>query len=104
MKGTVKDRLMYGGAGVGLVLFALFGLLPGSFLGGVMGLNIAGLFFGTPVVPGIISRIIIALSMMLGVMVSGLVFVVASSTLGWLIGTAIDALMARKPEEADKTS
>lgn len=101
MKGTMKDKLMYGGAGVGLVLFALFGLLPGSFVGGVMGLNISGLLFGTPVEPGVIARIIIAISMLLGIMVSGLIFVVASSTFGWLLGTAIDALRSGKAREAE---
>lgn len=39
---------IYIGAGVGLVIFAFFGLLPGSFLGGAIGLNLAGKIFGTP--------------------------------------------------------
>jgi len=101
MKGTMKDKLLYVGAGVGLVLFAIFGLLPGSFIGGVMGLNISGFLFGTPVEPGVIARVIIAVSMLLGIMVSGLVFVVASSTLGWLIGTSIDALRVGKLRETE---
>ena len=37
------------GAGCGVVLFAVFGLLPGSYLGGVMGLNLSGMIFGFPV-------------------------------------------------------
>ena len=53
MKDTnYKKKLAYMGAGCGVVLFAVFGLLPGSFLGGVMGLNIAGTIFGTPVGAG----------------------------------------------------
>ena len=38
-EGKYTRKLAYIGAGCGLVLFAIFGLLPGSFLGGVMGLN-----------------------------------------------------------------
>ncbi len=93
MKETKYTRkLAYIGAGCGIVLFAVFGLLPGSFLGGVMGLNIAGTLLGVPVSSGVVSRLIVAVSMMVGVMVSGIMFVTASSLGGWLIGTLVDAL------------
>jgi hypothetical protein len=39
----LSKKLTYIGAGIGMVLFALMGLLPGSLLGGVMGLNVVGL-------------------------------------------------------------
>ena len=55
---TYTKSLTYVGAGAGVVLFAIFGLLPGSFLGGVMGLNLAGSLLGTPVVSGILARLI----------------------------------------------
>ena len=55
---TYTKKLAYMGAGCGVVLFAVFGLLPGSFLGGVMGLNIAGILFGTPVGAGLLPRMI----------------------------------------------
>lgn len=100
MAEKISNKLMYVGAGVGIVLFAVFGLLPGSFLGGVMGLTLAGTLFGTPVEPGIIARILIAASMLVGVMVSGLIFIVASSTLGWLIGTIIEAVLGARRKEA----
>ena len=58
------------------------GLLPGSFLGGMMGLNLAGSLLGTPVVSGVLSRLIVAGSMVLGVMVAGIMFITASATLG----------------------
>ena len=82
----MKDRgyakkLMYMGAGCGVVLFGVFGLLPGSFLGGVMGLNIAGTLFGVPLASGVLSRLIVAASMVIGVMVSGIMFITASSRL-----------------------
>ncbi len=94
-------KLAYIGAGCGIVLFAVFGLLPGSFLGGVMGLNIAGSLLGVPVSSGVVSRLIIAVSMMTGVMVSGIMFVTGSSLAGWLAGTVLDALTAGKMELAE---
>jgi hypothetical protein len=102
---TMKDKgwakkLAYMGAGCGVVLFAIFGLLPGSYLGGVMGLNLAGIILGFPVTSGILSRLIVAASMVMGVMVAGITFVTASSTAGWLIGTVVDALTAEKKDFA----
>jgi hypothetical protein len=102
---TMKDKgwakkLAYMGAGCGVVLFAVFGLLPGAYLGGVMGLNLAGIIMGLPVTSGILSRVIVAASMVMGVMVSGIMFVTASSTAGWLIGTVVDALTAEKKDFA----
>ena len=41
-------RGLYLGTGAGLILFVLIGLLPGSLVGGVIGLKIAGSIFGTP--------------------------------------------------------
>lgn len=97
----MKEKLTYIGAGAGLVLFAVFGLLPGSFLGGVMGLNLSGLLFGYPVTASVLSRIIIAIGMLLGVMVSGLIFIIAGSTFGWLVGLAVDSIKsAKKVSEA----
>ena len=89
----MKQKLTYTGAGAGIVLFALFGLLPGSFIGGVIGLNIAGLLMGTPVDPGIIQRAITALAMVAGVLTSGTMFVAAGSALGWLLGAAMDGVI-----------
>ena len=82
-------KLTYMGAGCGVVLFGVFGLLPGSFLGGVMGLNIAGTLFGLPLA-----------SMVTGVMVSGIMFITASALAGWIVGTAMDAITAEKKEMA----
>jgi hypothetical protein len=97
---TYTKKLAYMGAGCGVVLFAVFGLLPGSFLGGVMGLNISGILFGTPVSAGLVPRMIVAASMVVGVMVSGTMFIMASTTLGWLIGTIVDVIKAEKKELA----
>lgn len=93
---SISKRWAYFGAGVGVVLFAIFGLLPGSFLGGVMGLNIAGRLFGYPVEPSVLPRIILAVSMLIGVMVAGIMFIIGGSTLGWLIGTAVEVTTGKK--------
>jgi hypothetical protein len=93
-----SKKMTYIGAGCGVVLFAGFGLLPGSFLGGVMGLNFAGMLLGVPVTSGVLSRLIVAASMVLGVMVSGIMFITTSSLTGWLLGTVADALTAGNKE------
>jgi hypothetical protein len=95
-----SKKLTYMGAGCGVILFAVFGLLPGSFLGGVMGLNIAGTLLGVPLASGVLSRLIVAASMVIGVMVSGIMFITASSIAGWLIGTVLDAITAEKKDMA----
>ncbi len=86
----------YIGAGAGLVLFALFGLLPGSLLGGAAGINIAGWLFGLPLQPGLISRVIVLMSMLVGVLVAGIVIVTATSTIGWLAGRLVESAGAAK--------
>ena len=60
----MAPKTTYLGAGIGLVLFAIIGLLPGSLLGGAMGLNIVGVLFGYPVTASLLSRIIVAASML----------------------------------------
>src|ERR1700693_1991608 len=102
MKTTLVRKTAYIGAGAGLVLFALFGLLPGSLLGGAMGINIAGWFFGLPLQPGLVSRVIVLASMLIGVLVSGIVMVTATSTLGWLAGKVIESGSRAKEGSAEE--
>ncbi len=90
MKNAIAKKAAYIGAGAGLVLFALFGLLPGSLLGGAAGINIAGWLFGLPLEPGLVSRAIVLVSMLVGVLVSGIVIVTATSTIGWLLGKVLE--------------
>ncbi len=92
---------VYVGTGVGLILFAIVGLLPGSLLGGMIGLNIAGTFFGQPVTSALVPRVIVGLSMLLGVFVSGVIFIAGSSIVGWLIGSVIDSIRVVKTETAE---
>jgi hypothetical protein len=97
---TLAKKGLYIGAGAGLILFAILGLLPGSFIGGVLGLNIAGSIYGTPLEPALIPRIIVGVSMLMGIFLAGLVFVVGSSIIGWLIGSAIDSIRHARAVEA----
>jgi hypothetical protein len=90
MKTTISRKTAYIGAGAGLVLFAIFGLLPGSLLGGAMGINIAGWLFGLPLHPGIVARVIVLASMLVGVLVAGIVIVTATSSVGWLVGKVLE--------------
>lgn len=90
MKRTIREKMIYIGAGAGLVCFALYGLLPGSFAGGLVGLGIAGKMMGTPVAAGIAARMLLAIFMLLGILVSGLLFVGAGSVVGWVLGLAAD--------------
>jgi len=83
---------LYIGAGIGLVLFAIMGLLPGSFIGGVIGINIASSLFGTPLSTALLPRMIVGASMVLGICVAGMVFVVSASILGWLAGHVVDTV------------
>ena len=89
MKNSISRQAAYIGAGSGLVLFAIFGLLPGSLIGGAAGIKFAGMLFGLPLEPGIISRAIVLTSMLVGVLVSGIAIVTAVSAGAWLLGLVI---------------
>ncbi len=90
MNTTLSRKTAYIGVGAGMVLFAIFGLLPGSLLGGAAGIKLAGMVFGLPLDPGIISRAIVLASMLAGVMVSGITIVTATATTGWLVGRVLE--------------
>lgn len=92
---------LYIGAGAGLVLFAITGLLPGSFIGGVLGLNIVGSIYGMPLTSALMPRLIVGISMLIGVLVSGIIFISTSATAGWLIGYVIDSLKADRVVTAE---
>lgn len=97
----IAKKGLYMGAGAGLVVFAIVGLLYGSLIGGVVGLNIAGAIFGYPVGPQIASRMIVAASMLMGILVSGIVFTGGLAFVGWAIGYMIESLTAKKPAEQE---
>ncbi len=90
MKTTIARKTAYIGAGAGRGVFALYGLLVGSMLGGAAGLNIAGWLFGMPVQPGLLARAIVLVCMLAGVLVSGVVIVTATTMVGWLVGKVLE--------------
>ena len=100
MKNSMAKKGAYIGAGAGLVLFAIFGLLPGSLLGGAAGINVAGWLFGLPLQPGLISRAIVLVSMLVGVLVAGIVMVTATATVGWLLGRLVEGAAQKEEKEA----
>ena len=99
MNTSLSRKTAYIGAGAGLVLFALFGLLPGSLLGGAAGIKLAGLFFGLPLDPGLLSRAIVLSSMLVGIVVAGITIVSATATLGWLAGKVLEGPAQEKTSE-----
>ncbi len=90
MKHSISRKAAYIGAGSGLALFALFGLLPGSLLGGAAGIKLAGTLFGLPLESGLLARTIVLSSMLVGVLVAGIAIVTAMSAAGWLLGRAVE--------------
>ena len=85
----LPTKLAYLGVGVGIGLFAIFGLMNASFIGGILGINIVGSLFGYPIPGTLLARAIIAFGMLTGVMVAGLMFTIAGMLCGWLAGVVI---------------
>lgn len=88
-KRNMSSDLIFVGGGAGLALFAVFGLMNASFIGGVLGLNLAGMIFGYPVESSLMARALVALGMLGGVMLSGFFFIAAGSVAGWIAGKVI---------------
>lgn len=82
----MSEKGLYIGAGAGIILFAIIGLLPGSFIGGAIGVNLATKIFGAPLESSLLPKLVVAIAMISGVLASGLIFVAGSSFAGWLIG------------------
>ncbi len=101
MKNSMAKKGAYIGAGAGMVLFAIFGLLPGSLLGGAAGINVAGWLFGLPLEPGLVSRAMVLVSMLMGVLVAGVMTVTATSTVGWLAGRVAEGGASEARNEAE---
>lgn len=99
MKTKMADKFSYIGGGIGLTLFVIFGLLPGSFMGGALGLSLVGALFGMPVEPTLSSGIIVGVFMLIGIFISGLLFISFCTLFGWLVGTAVDRIARPKKSE-----
>jgi len=95
----MAKRGLYVGTGAGLVLFVLAGLLPGSLIGGVIGLKVITAVTGAPLGGAILSRIVLAVSMLTGIMVSGLVCIMGPGLIGWTLGYLIDSAQVEAAAE-----
>jgi quinol-cytochrome oxidoreductase complex cytochrome b subunit len=104
MKSTITKNMSYIGAGIGLTLFALFGLLYGSLIGGVIGLNVSGAIFGSPVEAGILQRMVVAVGMLTGILLAAVVCVAGSAAVGYLIGMVIDPETWKKKKAVENRS
>jgi len=94
----LSKKGLYAGAIIGIILFAVIGLLPSSFIGGVLGLKIASHIFGIPLGMALMPRVIVGITMVLGVLITGAIFVVGLSFTGWLCGHVAEAIMAKRAE------
>jgi hypothetical protein len=106
MKKDMSKAGLYIGIGAGIVLFALSGLLPGSFIGGSIGVNLSKSLFGGVVESSLLPRLIVGISMFSGILAAGLCLLIFTSSLGWLtgysIGYVIDALNSSRTADMVK--
>jgi hypothetical protein len=107
MKKDMSRVGLYLGIGAGMVLFALSGLLPGSFIGGSLGVNLSKSLFGGVVEGSLLPRLIVGISMISGIVAAGLCLLIFTSSLGWLsgygIGYILDALNTHRTAHMVKT-
>ena len=94
---SLASKGLYVGTGAGLVLFILMGFLPSSLIGGVVGLKVVGWMYGT-FQATIISRLVLAVCMMAGILVSATLFTVGAGLMGWSVGGMMDAIRSKKGE------
>jgi hypothetical protein len=100
MKNNIAHKTTYMGAGAGMALFSIFGILPSLIAGGALGLMLADMLFGGTANAETLRRLMAAGGMMLGITLGSAVLVAASSILGWLFGAIIPK---RGTEEAGRS-
>ncbi len=91
----MSKKGLYIGTGIGLILFVLVGFLSGSLIGGMAGLKLTQLILGAPVEATLVSRVVVAASMIVGVLVSAVLFIGGMAVLGWTAGFMFESL--KKP-------
>lgn len=92
MKKNMSINGLYIGIGAGTVLFAIKGLLPSSFIGGTIGVNLARNILGGTLESSLLPRLVVGASMAFGVLLAGMAFLICASSLGWLIGHIMDTV------------
>ena len=94
----MSKKGLYIGTGVGLILFVLVGLLTGSLVGGMAGLALVKTLLGGPAQATLIARMIVALSMVAGVVASAVLFIAGMGVLGWAAGFLFEGVKAQRSE------
>ena len=87
----MSKKGLYVGTGIGLILFVLVGLLSGSFFGGMAALKIMESITGGPLEATLITRMVIVISMLAGVVASAVIFIGGMGVLGWAAGFVFEA-------------
>ena len=90
MERKKSKTFAYVGAGIGLTLFALFGLMYGSFFGGIIGLQISGQLFESATEFGMLQKIVVLLGVLFGVLLAAIACVAGSSLICYFIGSVAD--------------
>lgn len=99
---TAKKGL-YVGVATGLIIFVLAGFFPGSLLGGAVGLQIIGLIYGGPMPAAILPKLILAVSMIIGILLAAVVYIIGTGLLGLAIGRMIESARAKAAAPTNST-
>lgn len=106
MKDTTKNMTNSGtkiGIVAGIVVFALFGMVPGAYLGSYAALAVLASMSGGTVEPTLIMRALIVVGALIGVGMSAIGSIVSCALAGAGLGFVADALFApKKAEEGSK--
>ncbi len=102
-KGTMKAGTKIGAA-LGVIVFLVFGIVPGFYFGSYGVLVVLSHLAGGPVEPTTIVRMLTVVGIMLGVFCVGAVSIVLGSVFGTALGYIVDvagSLGKAKPETAE---
>jgi hypothetical protein len=93
------------GAGLGVLGFLVFGIIPGFYFGSYGTLVLLSHLAGGPVEPTTIIRMFTVVGIMLGIFCIGAVSIVLGSVFGTAMGYVVDVVgnlgRAKKPAEAE---
>ncbi len=88
----------YAGSAAGLMLWAIFGALPGLLYGGYMGLAMGQAILGHNEAPSLMLRLVTGGGMVLGGLASLFLFLVFGALCGTLLGMAFGGMAQRATE------
>ena len=80
------------GAGLGVIAFLAFGIIPGFYFGSYGTLVLLSHLAGGPVGPTTIVRMLTVVGIMLGIFCAGAVSIVLGSVFGTAMGYVVDAI------------